>query len=93
MKPSEVLSMRECRWVRSHLSEYLDRDPSAPLSAEEMTRLQGHIAICERCASLSDDYRETSIALRQYRQSSDAESIKRLSESLAKLTSTDETSN
>ena len=93
MKLSEVLSMRECRWVRSHLSEYLDRDPASPLSAEEKDRLQSHIAICERCASLSDDYREISTALSQYRQSSDAQSIKRLGESLAKLTSPDETSN
>ena len=79
--------------MRSHLSEFLDRDPAAPLSAQDMTRLQRHIAICERCASLSEDYREISVALSQYRQIPDMESIKRLSKSLSKLTSTDETSN
>ena len=93
MKLSEVLSMRECRWVRGHLSEYLDRDPSAPLNEKEMARLEKHIAMCERCASLSKDYRETSAALSQYRRVLDAESIKRLSQSLLKLTSTDEQSN
>jgi len=93
MKLTEVLSMRECRWVRDHLSEYLDRDPSAPLSEKDIARLEKHIAICERCASLSQDYRETSAALIQYRQSLDVESIRRLTESLSKLTSADEQSN
>jgi hypothetical protein len=93
MKFSEVLSMRQCRWVIGRLSGYLDRDPSAQWSEKDMTRLENHIAICERCASLSQDYRETSAALSQYRQSLDSASIKRLSESLLKLTSADEQSN
>jgi hypothetical protein len=89
MKISEVMSMPECRWVRSHLSQYLDRDPSAPLSDEELTRLQTHIAICDKCAAISEDYRETSHALSQYRKHVDQESIERLSNSLKKLTSGD----
>lgn len=93
MRLSEVLSMRECRWIRGHLSEYLDRDPSTPWSEKDMTRLENHIAICKKCASLSQDYRETSAALIQYRQSLDAESIKRLTETLSKLTSADKQSN
>lgn len=79
--------MPECRWVRAHLTQYLDRDPSAPLSAEELARLETHIAICEKCASISEDYRETSKALSQYRQQLDQASIERLSNSLKKLTS------
>lgn len=89
MKISEVLSMQECRWVRSHLSQYLDRDPSMPLSDDELTRLQTHIAICDKCAAISEDYRETSKALSQYRNHVDKESIERLSNSLKKLTSGD----
>ena len=89
MKITEVMSMPECRWVRSHLSQYLDRDPSAPLSDEELTRLQTHIAICDKCAAISEDYRETSNALSQYRKHVDQESIERLSNSLKKLTSGD----
>lgn len=89
MKILEVISMPECRWVKSHLTQYLDRDPSAPLSADELTRLQTHIAICDKCAALSEDYRETSKALSQYRQHVDQESIERLSNSLKKLTSED----
>ena len=87
MKISEVMSMPECRWVRSHLTQYLDRDPSAPLNDEELNRLEAHIAICEKCAAISEDYRETSKALSQYRKHVDQESIERLSNSLKKLTS------
>lgn len=86
MKISEVMSMPECHWVRAHLIRYLDRDPSAPLSDEELTRLQTHIAICDRCAAISDEYRETSKALSQLRAHVDGESIARLSASLKKLT-------
>ena len=86
MKISEVLSMPECHWVRAHLIRYLDRDPSAPMSTEELARLESHIAICDKCASISDEYRETSKALSQLRTHVDQESIARLSASLKKLT-------
>jgi len=87
MKISEVMSMPECRWVRAHLTQYLDRDPSAPLSDEELARIQAHIAICDRCSAISEDYRETARALSQYRKHIDQDSIERLSNSLKKLTS------
>ncbi len=86
MKISEVMSMPECHWVRAHLIRYLDRDPSAPLTAAELMRLESHIAICDKCASISEDYRETSKALSQLRSGVDEESIARLSASLQKLT-------
>ena len=86
MKISEIISMPECRWVRSHLTQYLDRDPSAPLSDEELAKLETHIAICDNCAAISEEYRETSKALSQLRTHADQESIDRLSNSLKKLT-------
>jgi len=86
MKISEVMSMPECHWVRAHLIRYLDRDPTAPMSAEELARLETHIAICDKCASISVEYRETSKALGQLRTHVDQESIARLSASLEKLT-------
>ena len=89
MKISEVIMMPECRWVKSHLTQYLDHDPSAPLSAAELSRLESHIAICDKCAAISEDYRETSEALSQFRNHVDQESIDRLSETLKKLTSED----
>lgn len=86
MKISEVMSMPECHWVRAHLIRYLDRDPSAPLSDVELARLQTHIAICDKCAAISNEYRETSKALSQLRAQVDEDSIARLSASLKKLT-------
>ncbi len=86
MKISEAISMPECHWVKAHLIRYLDRDPSAPLSDQELTRLQSHIAICDKCAAISEEYRETSEALSQLRTHVDQASIARLSESLKKLT-------
>lgn len=86
MKISEVMSMPECHWVKSHLTQYLDRDPSAPLTDAELRRLEAHIAICDRCTAVSEDYRETSKALSQLRTHVDQESIDRLSNSLKKLT-------
>lgn len=85
MKISEVMSMPECHWVKSHLTQYLDRDPSAPMSEAELIRLEAHIAICDRCAAVSEDYRETSKALSQLRTHVDQESIDRLSDSLKRL--------
>lgn len=86
MKISEVMSMPECHWVRAHLIRYLDRDPSTPMSSEELARLESHIAICDRCATVFDEYRETSKALNRLRTHVDQESIARLSASLEKLT-------
>ncbi len=85
MKISEVISMPECHWVKSHLTQYLDRDPSAPLTDAELRRLEAHIAICDKCATISEDYRETSKALRQLRTRVDQESVDRLSNSLKRL--------
>lgn len=86
MKLREVLTMRECRWVTTHLSQYLDRDPAVPLSAEEVSRLTIHIEICEKCASISSIFTETTHALKQFRNKNDEESIVRLTQSLKKLT-------
>lgn len=89
MKVSEMISMPECRWVRAHLTQYLDQDPSAPLSSEEISRIDFHIALCEKCSSISEDYREITKSLRHYRKQVDRESIQRLSDSLKKITTDD----
>jgi len=56
------------------------------MSSEELARLESHIAICDRCATIFDEYRETSKALNRLRTNVDQESIARLSASLEKLT-------
>lgn len=84
MKFSEVISMRECRWTARHLHQYLDRDPAAPLSAEEELRLTHHLEICDKCASLSDQYKEISRELHKWRSEPDEGSVQRITAALAK---------
>ncbi len=57
-----------CRWARRHLQRYLDADPSAPLTAAEIRRLRSHLATCERCAELAEDYRGLRRALAAWSQ-------------------------
>lgn len=78
MKLSNIMTMPQCRWTARHLHQYLDRDPSAPLTPEEDLRLTHHLEICAKCAKLSDEYRELSQALNKWRNKPDAESIQRL---------------
>jgi anti-sigma factor RsiW len=56
MKVDDLLRMRECRRTRRRLQQFLDRDPSAPLTAEEERQVQAHLAICERCQGLAADF-------------------------------------
>lgn len=57
-----------CHWARRRLQRYLDADPSAPLSAAEIRRLETHLATCERCAELTEDYRGLRRALAAWSQ-------------------------
>ncbi len=53
---STVKTMLTCQWSARHLQRYLDADPAAQLTSEEVSRLESHLAICEKCAELSADY-------------------------------------
>lgn len=57
-----------CHWARRRLHRYLDADPSAPLTADEIRRLGAHLATCERCAELAEDYRGLRRALAAWSQ-------------------------
>jgi hypothetical protein len=46
-----------CHWAGRRIERYLDADPSAPLTAEEVARLEAHLATCERCARLAAQHR------------------------------------
>ena len=39
-------NMRECKWVQTHLSEYID----AELSHEYRVRVHNHLRFCEKCS-------------------------------------------
>jgi anti-sigma factor RsiW len=52
-----LATMWTCHWSARRIQRYLDADPSAPLSAEEIRRLEAHLATCERCSAAAAEYR------------------------------------
>jgi len=54
---SSVRTMLTCHWSARRIQRYLDADPSAPLTPDEVERLEGHLAICEKCAEVCADHR------------------------------------
>jgi anti-sigma factor RsiW len=57
MKLSEARIMLGCHWSRRRLQRYLDSDPSAPLLASDVTRLEHHLAQCVRCQRVAREHR------------------------------------
>lgn len=55
--------MWTCHWARRRVHSYLDADPSLPLTAREIRRLEAHLATCARCARTAEDYRRLRQAL------------------------------
>lgn len=56
MKVDELRLLPECRRTRRRLQRFLDRDPSAPLTAAEEREVQAHLEICEKCQNLAADF-------------------------------------
>ncbi len=54
---TSIAQMWECRRTARNLQRFLDRDPSAPLSDEDRRRVEIHLQECEKCATLSAEYR------------------------------------
>ncbi len=52
-----VRTMLTCHWTARRVQRYLDADPSAPLTPGEVTRLEGHVATCERCQEVVRQHR------------------------------------
>ncbi|MGB0101929.1 MAG: zf-HC2 domain-containing protein, partial [Nocardioides sp.] len=46
-----------CHWSARRIQRYLDSDPAAPLTPGEITRLEAHVATCERCEELMHQHR------------------------------------
>jgi len=53
---TSIGQLMECRRTARNLQRFLDRDPSAPLSDEDRRRVEVHLAECEKCAALSEEY-------------------------------------
>lgn len=73
---TSVRRMLTCHWSARRIGRYLDNDPSAPLSPSEVKRLEGHLAICERCSGLTEEQRALHRALARW-------SLQRLPDELA----------
>lgn len=53
---SMITTMWTCHWAGRRIQRYLDADPAAALTSEEVHRLRAHLAICERCSSSAADH-------------------------------------
>lgn len=65
---SMLTTMWTCRWSARRIQRYLDSDPAAPLSVTELHRLEAHLAICQRCAAVAEEYRGLRRALVRWTQ-------------------------
>ena len=85
---SRVRQMMTCHWAARRVQRYLDADPDAPLSPPEVSRLEEHVATCERCAELLAAHRGLHRALSRWsrRQPVDPASVDRLRGVLDDLT-------
>ncbi len=83
-----LMQMITCRWTAHRIQRYLDADPSAPLTRDEIVRLEAHLAICEKCTQVAAEHRALHGALALFwgDGSTDVESALRLRAYLADLT-------
>jgi anti-sigma factor RsiW len=58
--------MMTCRWSARHIQRYLDADPAAPLAPAEVSRLEAHLAVCERCTQTAAEHRALHRALSRW---------------------------
>lgn len=54
---SMLHAMVTCRWTRRRIQQYLDVDPSGPLTPAELARLEAHLEECDRCTQLTQEFR------------------------------------
>ncbi len=55
MKQS-MRQMMTCHWSARRIQRYLDADPAAPLAPGEVTRLEAHLAVCEKCTQTAAEH-------------------------------------
>ncbi len=78
--------MLTCHWSARHIQRYLDADDSAPLTPSEVTRLEEHLATCERCFAAAEEHRTLHRALSLwFRRRPDPTSVERVRAFVASL--------
>ncbi len=72
--------MATCRWSARRIQRYIDADPAAPLTFEELERLEAHLAVCDRCTAAVSENRGVKAALARLadRRSPDPARVTRL---------------
>jgi predicted anti-sigma-YlaC factor YlaD len=80
--------MVTCHWSARRIGRYLDNDPTAPLTPSEVKRLEEHLAVCEKCSSVTEEHRALHRALSRWSQQRlpDDAALARLHATLDKIT-------
>ncbi len=47
-----IREMLTCHWAARRIQRYLDSDPSAPLTPDDVARLEAHLSTCEKCSGI-----------------------------------------
>lgn len=86
-----LMQMITCHWSGRHIQRYLDADPAALLTGDEVARIEAHLAICDKCTQLAAEHRALHGALSRLigEAGTDAESVARLREFLTDITEED----
>ncbi len=58
-----LLQMLTCHWSARRIQRYRDADPDARLTPGEISRLEGHLATCEKCTQVAAEHRALHRAL------------------------------
>lgn len=58
-----IAMMVACWWSARRIQRYIDADPAAPLTAQDVRRLEAHLAVCERCTAAVKESRGIKAAL------------------------------
>jgi anti-sigma factor RsiW len=80
--------MVTCHWSARRIGRYLDNDPSALLTEDEVRRLEEHLANCARCAQVTVEHRALNRALSLWSQQRlpDEAAMHRMQEALDRIT-------
>lgn len=82
-----IRTMVTCRWSAGRIQRYLDSDPAALLTDDEIRRLEAHLAHCHRCSAAATEYREIDTALSRWaaRRIPDPQSVTHMHEVLDRI--------
>lgn len=83
--------MITCHWSARRIQRYLDADPSASLTPGEVSRLEEHLATCERCNRVATEHRALHRALSWWSGGTgvDPRSVERIRDFLPTITEED----